>query len=253
LGELVKLPPDDQWRPKKAGDEEREHRQAERNELASRIARAEENLLFVEDARTRKSLDAKVSEMRDRLEKLDAELKDTPNEKGRSKDVEEILARLQEEFDSWNQNAVDVPLYVNGSPVIMQTDPADPNSTAYFTISANAIKVNETLHQLGCEVRLRWKSEGVVKRYQRKDKNGQLQNVTSCRHALVRGRFRLGQRQGLLPGYVLGTPGWPRPWAGPRRGGGRWPARRPGPGAGGRSRAARCSRRSSRRPRPSGP
>ena len=56
----------------------------------------------------------------------------------------------------------------------------------------DARKVNEALLQLGCEVRLRWKSEESTKGRKR--------------HTLVRGRFRLGQHKGTVPASIFRNP-----------------------------------------------
>ncbi|MGE0378626.1 MAG: hypothetical protein AB7I48_17285 [Planctomycetaceae bacterium] len=52
--------------------------------------------------------------------------------------------------------------------------------------------VNESLHALGCEVRLRWRTEQTT------TKSGKILN----HHHLERGRFRLGQQTGDLADSV---------------------------------------------------
>jgi DNA invertase Pin-like site-specific DNA recombinase len=196
LRDLAKLrtdPPEELKNPDKKRQEVHEQLQAERDELAAKISTAEENLLFIEDARTRKSLDAKITALRDKLEKLDTELEAKPTESGRSTEDLEALARWWDEF---MQNAVMAPVFISGKPLTME-DPDNPEDTfppqrpLGISFAADPLKVNEVLHQLGCEIRLRWKSEGQVKQYQRRDKDGRLQAVTASRHVLFRIRLRV--------------------------------------------------------------
>jgi site-specific DNA recombinase len=55
-------------------NEQRESLHRERERLARQISIAEENLLFCEDARSRKSMDLRLSAKRDELEAIDAQL-----------------------------------------------------------------------------------------------------------------------------------------------------------------------------------
>ena len=79
LAALLSAPPENLVQPYKEQSERRQQAEAERDELEEKIAKAEENILFVEDARTRKSLDKRVSEMRDELDLLNAELAAEPS------------------------------------------------------------------------------------------------------------------------------------------------------------------------------
>ena len=66
-------------------------------------------------------------------------------------------------------------------------DPVAAATTANTSKPARRA-VNEALHSLGCEVRLRWKTEKITL------PSGTCQN----RHKLDRGRFRLGQSEGEI-------------------------------------------------------
>ena len=182
IKKLLSAPPDELRAPNRAKAEQRESTERERGELTKQIARAEENILFVEDARTRQALDRKLTEWRDRLEKLDAELTEAQPREGYTKDD---LARLTAWWDDFTKRAVSVPMKGKLHPAAAFWQ--DPESEEQ-SILLDARVVNEALHTLGAEVRLRWKTEQV------KLPSGK--EVT--RHILVRGRFRLGQQVGTL-------------------------------------------------------
>jgi len=186
---LLSAPPAELRRPHKERDEQRAQTERERAKLANLIAKAEENLLFSEDPRTRKSLDARVTDMRDEMERLDAELAVVlAPHGGYSREDAADLAGWWREFDA---RAVSIPVSGNLPPVahFYQDPQADEGA-----ILADCRLVNETLHALGAEVRLRWKTEEYTS-------SG---GVRRRRHVLERGRFRLGRQNGKVPlQYVL--------------------------------------------------
>jgi hypothetical protein len=89
-------------------------------------------------------------------------------------------------WDDFQARAVSVPVPGKVHPVAA-TFYRDHESEEQ-AILLDARVVNEALHALGCEVRLRWKTERVTRR------DGSQQN----HYTLVAGRFRLGQRQGTI-------------------------------------------------------
>lgn len=212
LGEEIKdiqamltAPPDELCQPNKERDERREQVERERAELAAMIERAEDNILCIEDARTRQALDRKLTAMRDRLERLDAELATEPSTDNSY--TREDLAALASWWDEFMARAVSVP--VPGQWPLEAHFYQDPASEE-GALLIDARVVNEALHALGAEVRLRWKTDKVML------SNGAVRN----RYTLARGRFRLGQRQGQfsvkngvrrysarLEGPCNGTPG----------------------------------------------
>ena len=68
--------------------------------------------------------------------------------------------------------------------------PADRSEQRITDLKLDPRAVNETLHELGAEVRLRWKTEQVML------SNGKPQN----RYTFDLGRFRLGQQRGEIRG-----------------------------------------------------
>jgi DNA invertase Pin-like site-specific DNA recombinase len=178
LRTLVTLPPDpDRLNPARKAKEQ------DRDRLRDKIARAEENLLEVDDPRTLKALSAKVSTWRDDLEALESELAVEP-----ARDPQEQAAALSKWWESFLASAVPVPVSADkvsglghGLPVFgaaLPVIPADPR------------RVSEALQAVGCEVRLKWRAKGR-------------------RSVLDSGRFRLGQHSGPLanvPGRAASRP-----------------------------------------------
>jgi DNA invertase Pin-like site-specific DNA recombinase len=202
LTRLNSFPPEELCRPDPKREEERAGLRARRDELAARIARAEENLLDVSDPRTRKSLDARVTALRDELDRLDAELElatggapeDSPGAVRADR-----LAALAAWWDEFTSKAVRVPVRL---PVC----PGEPDEESFpATALVDPRKANEALLELGTEVRLRWETTEVRTRA----------GGTRNRYLLKKGRFRLGQRRGDVPGCVLGSTAVRR--ASPRR------------------------------------
>jgi site-specific DNA recombinase len=189
LKEMLSRPADHLRHPSKDRAERRKQAKQERRELTARIDKAEENILFSDDPRTRKSLDARVSSLRDELERLDAELSAQADGDDYTDEQLKALTTWWDEFDA---AAVSMPvptkvnLQLDGG---LHQDPMAEESA----ILVHPRKVNEALLQLGCEVRLRWETREYVSRA----------GNTLRRHVLVRGRFRLGQRKGPIPVSVL--------------------------------------------------
>lgn len=178
LQKLLSSPPEELVRPNKRQREERAAKQRERDELEQRIQLAVRNIMFSDDARTRRDMDAELTKMRDTLERLDAELSEVPRVSGYSR---EDLAALNAWWEDFQKRAVSVP--VPGKwpkAALFHHDPFSDEGAVLL----DARVVNEALHALGCEVRLRWRTDRV------RLKNGKEGN----RHTLVKGRFRLGQR-----------------------------------------------------------
>jgi site-specific DNA recombinase len=188
----------------------------DRQELAAQIETAEGNLLFVRDARTRDSLDAKVSALRDRLDTLDAELTAARQAPKASRESAEALTAWWDEF---NAAAVRVPVRDDQQLASHGIDTSDWTPEAIEEAEAVLIqshvladphKVNEALHQLGCQVSLTWKVEEYTSmRY--KDKQGNLLggNLKKA-YVPTGGRFRLGQREGKIKRQDLDTTACPR-------------------------------------------
>jgi DNA invertase Pin-like site-specific DNA recombinase len=226
LTSLYGTPPEELRSPQKERAEQHEKMKAGRDKLAGQIERAEENLLFVEDSRTRKSLDARISTMRDELDRLDAELAAEPEGQDHTG---ERLAALVAWWDEFLAGAITLPTRY------WLENPDNPDEHLNLTVAVDPRKVNEALLDLGCEVRLRWKTEKYISMTY-KDKDGTRRGgVERTRHVLDRGRFRLGRQKGEIKGNVADTTACPSGWR-------PWPARRGG----------RRSRRTARGPARSG-
>jgi hypothetical protein len=163
--------------------------QRERDELVVRISRAEENLLFTDDPRTRQSLDLRITVMRDELDKINAKLSVRVD---RAKHWEEDLQRLSDFWSDFDKRAVSMPVSADANMALAGGLFQD-RSAEESAVMVDPRLVNETLLTLGTEVRLRWKSVARV------TSTGKTRRV----HKLVRGRFRLGQRKGTVPRHVL--------------------------------------------------
>jgi DNA invertase Pin-like site-specific DNA recombinase len=177
--EMLSRPPENLVHPNKERVVKREQILVEREALKQKISQGEENILFVKDARTRQSMDTLLTVLRNQLEKYDAEL--STDEKpiaGWSPEDAEALGRWWEEFD---KRAVSVPVPGELHPVTsFWQDPSREDQALLI----DARVVNEKLHTIGMQVRLRWRTERVTLR------NGKQQN----RYSLICGRLRLGQR-----------------------------------------------------------
>jgi DNA invertase Pin-like site-specific DNA recombinase len=199
LRRLITLPPDQLRAPDREQERVRERAQAEHDRLAAQVARAEENLLELDDPRTIKPLAVKVSAWRDELERLEAVLAVPLTRGGYTREQVLALGKWWEEFEA---KAVSVPVSAEKNMALaggLHRDPFAEESA----VLADPKKVNEALTEVGCEVRLRWRTEGYTSMtYKGKGEDGVVRRLggkAKERHVLDRGRFRLGQRSGDLP------------------------------------------------------
>ena len=196
LGEEIKLqsdmltaPPDELRDPGKERKQQRQHLESERDLLTKKIKKGDENLLFSEDARTRASLDRRISGLRDDLERIEAQLTDEPKSVvGYSRHE---LAALSDWWKQFFENAVSVPF--SGEVPMIAVFYSDPSQDLFEDVGPQKFLidsriVHEALIDLGAEVRLRWQTETY------ETSGGKARN----RHVLKRGRFRLGQLGGRI-------------------------------------------------------
>jgi DNA invertase Pin-like site-specific DNA recombinase/DNA-binding transcriptional MerR regulator len=199
LGEEVKnieamltAPPEELRQPRKQQRERREQAKRERETLTAQISRAEDNILLVEDARTRQALDRKLTEMRDHLEALDAELS---GELPKAEHNREELKALTDWWEDFTAKAVSVPVSGDLHPTAVfwqagRRGPCLPDEEPEEqAMMLDPMVVNQMLHALGAEVRLRWRVE--------KGTSGRK------RYVLLGGRFKLGSKGGPIPKGVL--------------------------------------------------
>jgi hypothetical protein len=183
------------------GTEERARRRGElrdrRERLLTDIDTAESNLMFVKDGRTRQSLDKKVSEMRDRLDAIEAELS-VKEEARPGAFTDEELDALMEFWEEFWSRAVSMPVTGDQNMNDFSMGLMQDHDVPYSAVLVDPRKVNDALKQLGARVDLRWETREYPGK---KGGNGKPMR----RHVLVGGRFRLGQREGKLPQYVLDT------------------------------------------------
>lgn len=157
-------------------------REAEIEALQAKIDKAVESRMYADDARTRQIMDGKIKELWAEHDRLQAE-----QSKPDAEAEQEAIQFLSEYWQQFKRRAIGVELETDGT-IARSTY---PDTSAFlsawgdetFTADIDSRSINEVLNTLGCEVRLRWRTE---KRTQRK------------RHKLDRGRFRLGQRTGQL-------------------------------------------------------
>ena len=193
IGKMLSEPPEHLRSPKKHKREKREQTELRIETLTKQIATAEKNLLFVEDGRTRKSLDKQVTELRDELERLESLLTEEKPTKGYSKDE---LQALKEWWQDFEEKAVSVPIPKERQAIVPDHAYWFHRDREYFEelyLRMDPRAVNNALMELGTEVRLAWETEGY------KTQNG----VARKRHNLSGGRFRLGQKKGKIPRNVL--------------------------------------------------
>jgi DNA invertase Pin-like site-specific DNA recombinase/DNA-binding transcriptional MerR regulator len=188
--EMLTRPPEAIANPRKAERERKAHLQRERDSLAKRIARAEDNLMASEDVRTRKSLDQRLTALRDELEALDKQLAENKPAaiEGYSKEEAEAINAWWDEFLA---KAVGVP--VKGEVgLVAATFFQDPLAEERMILLDPRV-VNQALRELGAEVHLLWETE------QYKTSGGIARN----RHTLVRRQFQLGRQKGSISGTCL--------------------------------------------------
>jgi len=133
--------------------------------LNDRIERAAENLMEADD-RTRPIMQKKIDELWAEHDRLQAELESA------AETTWEQWDRIKEFYQWWSDTKA-------------RLIPVPCDDAARYVEPA---VLRETLVALGCEVRLRWKTKTVTL------SNGKKQ----MRHELTHGRFRMGQKSGLL-------------------------------------------------------
>jgi hypothetical protein len=141
--------------------------------IKNKIDRGAENLMLADD-RTRPIIDSKLKELWAEHDRLTAELNVPPD------DIEEQEYKTLRSILAWWRTT--------GQKHLVKVPMPTTDGEAPKTIKASHRTVNEALHSLGCEVRLRWKTERITL------PTGSVQN----RHRLERGRFRLGQLSGEI-------------------------------------------------------
>ena len=204
LQKRLSAPPNELVRASQQRQEQNEAHQQAIEKLEKSIDLAEINLLESTDKRTRKSLDNRITTMRDELENLETELATEQPLDGYTRADLEALNQWWSEF---HEKAVMVPVptkFPNGEAVVFSPKAVlsrnreydfDPEYYDSLCVSLDPRVANQALHELGAEVRLRWKTTEY------KTTGG----VSRQRHTLTTGRFRLGQQKGKLPQYVLGS------------------------------------------------
>jgi DNA invertase Pin-like site-specific DNA recombinase len=186
---MLSSPPDSLVQPHNEQVELRRQKEQERDELAAEVEQAEVRMLKTNDDRIFKSLEARVTKMRDELDRLDAELSERPRNAGFTA---EDTSAWQAWWDDFHAKAISVP--VTGKPHDVFAFYQDPDIHDEQSLLMDPRVVNEKLLELGAEVRLWWEKKEV------KTKSG---DKTMTRHVVRKGRFRLGQREGDIPGEVL--------------------------------------------------
>lgn len=159
---------------------------AEIASLKKRIATAEDRILDIADKRTRNALDVKITAMRNELDALTAKQQPPAD------------AVAAQQLKAWwaqtKATLTQVPIPASGKIAKTLYPAVSAYVTAWgdatFMVDVDKRAINEVLHQLGAEVRLRWRT---VERVQRK------------RYFLDRGRFLLGRKDLELAPSATGT------------------------------------------------
>jgi DNA invertase Pin-like site-specific DNA recombinase len=209
---LLSQPPDEAGTPRQRAQARAEAAKADRAALALRIDNAMRARIESDDPRTRKDYDRLITEWRDRLDRLDAELAPDPepaedlHEVGRQAlldlakwfdgiqgevpasvlDLANDLARQKVISGGGNEGTVPVPFAGKLPPEVelfRRARDGDGRLVEPQAVCADPRKVNNALHRVGCEVRLRW---------------GPAPPGSPRKTVVTRGRFRLGQREGEL-------------------------------------------------------
>jgi hypothetical protein len=156
-------------------------KQEERDHLARKIDQGVQRILDIEDRQTRQTLDGTISQWREDLAKLDAELMVQ-----QQPDPSEADAKILDQW--WNDHlakAVAMPLPPSlWGPRNMRRK-----------VMVDSKLVNEALFQVGAQVYLWWKPVA----YKTKGPKA----VDRKRFILWKGRFRLGEQSGQIPRHVL--------------------------------------------------
>jgi hypothetical protein len=177
--------------------------------IRGKIKKASENLMFASDARSREMIDSKLTEMWAEHDRLADEL-GTMRLPNAEADDEVERTRLIEWWTDFRKRALAIPVSKIALPAAkeiardairatdIRTSPLRRHAAdGQWWLSADRRAVNEALHLLGAEVRLRW----------RKVEENLADGRTRTRNVLDRGRFRLGQKTGVLPRHVLQSSG----------------------------------------------
>jgi site-specific DNA recombinase len=196
---LLSKPPDEVSNPHLKATAKADAAKAQRVGLALKIERAVLARIESDDKRTRQDYDKLISKWRDELDRLEAEAAPDPAPaEGLDRDY---IANLCAWFRGDNAAAVPVP-FDGPLPLAVglfrRARDEDGKLAKPQAVLADPRKVNDALHRLGLEVRLRWETTKAGGR---------------TRHVLARGRFRLGQKCGDLAtdGGVLGSSARRRP------------------------------------------
>jgi hypothetical protein len=178
--------------PKSEQSEGQQRLGRERKELLHKIDKAEDRVMFIEDARTRQSLDKKISMMRDELERIEADLSTAAAEPSGLCSAEDLEA-FKRSWREWFQDCVKMPVPVakrlaslpEGS--LTRALVKEIPSLLEEPMNVDSKLVNAGLRQLGCKVFFRW------------------ERITSAnrKYQLMRVRWQLGQQSGDLPGYMM--------------------------------------------------
>jgi DNA invertase Pin-like site-specific DNA recombinase len=188
IKKLAAKPPEELLSASSKRREKKEQTQKERDALAKRIDKATLARIESEDKRTRQDYDKLITGWRDELEKLDVELAGEP---GRTFIV--VDGNEMEIIDVFGTEMV-VPIKEEIEALNAWWTEFEAKAVASDGVLIDPRKINQTLRELGAEVRLRWETR------ERTSKRGN----TVISHELVRGRFRLGQQTGKLPEAVIG-------------------------------------------------
>jgi len=199
---LLADPPEELVAPGRQRKAEKYFIHQERDALDAKITQAEENLLLASESRTRQNFDKMIAKMYKDLDQLDADLAEDQEPDYRPEELEALDAWWANLYATGLQvpvpgkrptgslhhmSNVSVTDNTGDGKVLWDNDGNEVDEEQVFAF-ANPRVVNEALHMLGAEVRLRWKTTRI------KLRTGKEQN----RYKLTGGRFRLGQRAGKI-------------------------------------------------------
>jgi len=154
--------------------------------MEAQIGGAQENLLACDDPRTFKSLSARITTMRDELDRLKAELT-----------VPEIVhtGMTEAEYDALDRWYAD--LYRRSVTVLVPKNRKAPwpahamPDSDRLHMPADARLINEALITLGVKVKLWWKATG---------------GTPYKRHQVAKGSFEIGEKSGQIEGDNFTAP-----------------------------------------------
>ena len=174
-----------------------------KNLLQKQIELATENLMFSDDARTRTTMDAKITQMRDELAEL-SEIHVEVTDDGREKALDWWRTFLRNAKTIPIEKAVRVRLArlegtlykATGNSRMSLFTRTSENGKTQWHLRIDPGVLNAALISLGCEVRLRWSIKQEVRKG-----DGKVQN----RYTFQRGRLKLGQKTQKLGCHALST------------------------------------------------